>query len=1075
MIRDPRGTDSGAGAPDAGPESSSETEGRGASMRVLFDEILAISADQRTRALRAAAVRDGLDDDLIDEVRGLLAFVEATRIDDAPSEAQDRPDRLVGCRLGGFTLDRLVGIGGTAAVFEATQERPRRTVAVKVLRHVIGGRRARRRFEREVEIAGRLDHPSIARVYDSGTVSVDGIDTPWLAMEYIEGAHTLTSYARDRSLDLRARVQLMRAAIAGVSAAHRRGVIHRDLKPANLLVDPQGRVRVIDFGIARPSAGLISGMTATVPGQILGTVPFMAPEQLDGDPDLVDVGTDIYALGVVLHLLLVERMPYETMDCNFVEAARRIREVEVGSLRRLDPRVDRDLDGIVQKALAKDPAKRYATMDAFDADLVAWLEGRPVVARPLGMLARTVRTARRHPAPVTLGAAVVVTAIAAILVLSVMLQRESGLRRRGDQATARAALAAAGVAFERGDLGDLARRVAQVPPSERGWEFDWLISMSEQSEVVLEHPISDVISVDVIPAGDHGPEALVATGYRGTWVYDLPDIGLRWRLPEFSPGGCWKHVVLPDRSAVLVAGLGRDLQLVDLESGEVIRKIETDGAIGAMWAIDDDTILLGGDDGSLQRMDLASGEIEKRVDLPHRGITTLLGLRDGRCLAGTATGPLLEFDATLDEIEIVRDFGQMIPRIRANRDQSMLAVCTHGDVVELLDAETLRTIRVFDDHDADVWDARFDEEGGRLVTASLDEAIRVFDLSSGLAIQKLSGPYRYVWSLALSSDARHAWYGCSDGSVRRQSLLDSTIVVPDAAVAEGLAWSPEGDRLAVRTDLGVSLLSASTRRWLGFVPAASGESVFASDSGDIEWTEAGIWCSAGRAGGVWRIPSDLATPTRLLPGIGVTSIDGLPDGGIVVATADRRLVRLAPDGTEVASLAADWNFVSVAWRPPAGPIYAQSPATSGWLVVVEPESWREVDRLRSPGVGVNFGFEISPDGALGAIAGRERPGNVFTFEFDRMDDRRVRRIGHAGDARHVRFLDGGRRLVSGGDDGRVILGVPDDSDPILTMFDSRKPIRGLAVSPDGLSLAATDGRAVFIASVEAGIGSVDDR
>ena len=112
-------------------------DGRGARMRALFDEVLGVDEESRTQVLRAASSRNDVDDEMVDEVRSLLAFVDATRIDD-PVVEDDRPERFLGCRLGGFTLERLIGIGGTAAVFEATQDRPRRTVAVKVLRQAIG-------------------------------------------------------------------------------------------------------------------------------------------------------------------------------------------------------------------------------------------------------------------------------------------------------------------------------------------------------------------------------------------------------------------------------------------------------------------------------------------------------------------------------------------------------------------------------------------------------------------------------------------------------------------------------------------------------------------------------------------------------------------------------------------------------------------------------------------------------------------------------------------------------------------------------------------------------------------------
>lgn len=1071
MIRHDRDRGDGAGMPS---EEASTLDGRGRRMRALFDEILGLDADSRTRALRAAAARDGLDDELVDEVRGLLAFVDATRIDDDATPDDDRPERLLGCRLGGFTLERLVGIGGTAAVFEATQDRPRRTVAVKVLRHAIGGRRARRRFDREIEIAGGLDHPAIARVYESGVLAVDGIDTPWLAMEFVPGARTITGFAQERILDHRARVSLIREAIAGIAAAHRRGVIHRDLKPANLLVDGRGRARVIDFGIARQIAGPRGDLTATTPGQVVGTVPFMAPEQVGGDADAVDVRTDIYATGVVLHLLLTGRMPYETAGCDFLEAARRIREVEVGSLRRLDSSIDRDLDGIVQKALAKEPALRYQTIESFDADLAAWIEGRPVEARPLGSLARAVRLARRRPLPTTLALVALGSLVATVIVLAVMLGRESALRVRGDRATANAAVAAAAAALDRGDMGGVARHLASVPRQERGWEYGWLRDLSDESDVVFPYEMGDVISVDVLPADGTRPPMVLATGYRGTRAYDLDTLAERWTVFEFSKGGCWKHAVLPGGDRLVVSGLSRDLVVVELDDGAVVRRFETDGAVGSMWPLEDGRMVLGGDDGSLSRIHLETGEITDRIALDHGGITSMLGLTDGRILAGTTKGVLLETDRELSAIRVVRDLGRMIPRLRVNRDETRVAACTHDDRVEILDPQDLATIATFDDHDADVWDARFDDDAGRLVTACLDESVRVFDLETGGLIQQLSGPYDFVWSLALEEDGRHAWFGLKDGSIRRRPLLAAMPELPGGETAEAVSWFPSGDRVAVRTDAGVHLLDAESGRWIDFVSVASGEPVIGGTFGTMAVTDAGIWCGAGEEGGLWWISPDLTERRQVVASVGVTAIEPHPDGGVVASVREdgtSRAIRVTPDGKVGVAVALELPIISIDRDPRTGRMHLLHSGRGGDSDILDPDSLEVLGAQSGWGAGASFAIAFAPDGSRVAIGGRETPQNVVCFAPENADirEKRIRRIGHAGDARHVGFLDHGRRLVTGGDDGRIIIGRPDEAEPILTMFDSSEAIRGLDISPDGSSLVATDGRFVFLAT-----GGVED-
>ncbi len=1040
-------------------------DGRGAAMRALFDAAIGHGPEDRTAFLRETARRRGVDDELIDEVVGLLAFVEATRIDENAVSDADAPDRLVGCRLGAFTLDRLVGIGGTAAVFEATQDRPRRTVAVKVLRQGIAGPRARRRFEREIEIAGRLEHPAIARVLDSGTMRVDGFDTPWLAMEFVPDARTITRYAREANLDLRDRIALVRSALAGVAAAHRRGIIHRDLKPANVLVDGKGRIRVIDFGIARQSGGPIGAMTATVPGQVIGTVPFMAPEQLDGDSDAVDVRTDVYAIGVTLHLLLTGRMPYETSDCSFIEAARRIREVEIGSLRRLERTIDRDLDGIVQKALAKSADARYPSIDALDADLAAWLEHRPVTARPLGSVARFWRLTRSHPLPSALAAAATVSVLLTIVILAVMLDRESKLRAEGDRASANAGIAAAAAAIDRGDASGAVRHLAMVPDGERGWAYDWLHSRVDRSDAVLELGKADVISIDVLPAheGHARPSLLLITSYRGTFAFELPDLQWRWHLPEFSKGGSWKHTLLPDGERFVVCGLGPELILANLDTGAAIARVDTPGSIGAMHAIDDSTVLLGGDDGVLSRLDLDSLEISLVAHLGDGGITSMLGLPGGRILISTARGGLLETDVTLATPKEIRRYPRMIARLRADREYERIAVCMHGGTLELLDAADFSTIHVFDQHDADVWDARFDEDGDRLVTASLDESVRVFDLTSFELVERLPGPHEFIWSLALEEDARHAWIGTHDGSVRRVALQDPPIQMPEGELAVGLAWSPEGTRLAVRTERGVRLLDRSSGLLSELIEAPRPGPVIAGSNGAIVWSQDAIWCDGGRRGGLWRVDPDAMTAIRVLSDSSVAAIAGVRDGGVVVTLSDESVHRISTQGDVVLSVSLDGLQSGVAVDARSREVHLLS-HQGGSGTVLDLDNFEIRDSVRPYGVGPSFVLAISRDGTRLVAGSRERPGNVVSMENPSIEDKsRVRAVGHSGNVQFVGFIDGDQRLISAGDDGRVIVHRLDEVEPLHTVFEFDDRVRGLAISPSGRVIAVTDGREIHIA------------
>ena len=184
-------------------------------------------------------------------------------------------------QIAGYEILRLLGEGGMGRVYLAREAHPPREVALKLVRGLDG--EALARFRREVELLAPLEHPGIARLYAAGEADFGGVRLPWLALEYVQGSDLL-AYAGEHDLDLPARLRLLIAVCRAVHYAHGRGVVHRDLKPGNVLVGADGQPRVLDFGIARLRGEGGAGMTQL--GQVLGTVPYMSPEQLAGDARL---------------------------------------------------------------------------------------------------------------------------------------------------------------------------------------------------------------------------------------------------------------------------------------------------------------------------------------------------------------------------------------------------------------------------------------------------------------------------------------------------------------------------------------------------------------------------------------------------------------------------------------------------------------------------------------------------------------------------------------------------------------------------------------------------------------------
>jgi len=352
---------------------------------------------------------------------------------------------IVGRRLGPYRICELIGEGGMGAVYVAERDDAQfvRRVAIKILPRAIESPEAIARFRDERQFLAALDHRNIVRLIDGGSTDAG---VPYLVMERIEGK-PITAYAREHALSIPARVRLLRDICAAVQYAHQNLIIHRDIKPANILVDASGVPKLLDFGIAKllsPTSGF-EREAKTRTGFLLFTPEYASPEQARGEA--VSTATDVYSLGAVLYELVTDRPPHPNTGSVF-DMLRVICEVDPvkpslaapGDRRR---RIAGDLDNIILKALHKEPARRYATVEHLDEELGRFLDGLPVDARDGTFGYRAQKFVRRHKGAVIAAGVVGLTLVAATVVSLRQAQRADDAAAEARSETARARTAEA--------------------------------------------------------------------------------------------------------------------------------------------------------------------------------------------------------------------------------------------------------------------------------------------------------------------------------------------------------------------------------------------------------------------------------------------------------------------------------------------------------------------------------------------------------------------------------------------------------------------------------------------------------
>jgi serine/threonine protein kinase/tetratricopeptide (TPR) repeat protein len=408
-----------------------------------------------------------------------------------------------GTRVGQYTIDSLLGVGGMGAVYRAMQQSPHRTVALKLMKPGLITPRAMRRFELESEVLGRLSHPGIASIHEAGVHE----GAPFFAMEFVDGP-TLTEYVESHELGTRDRLALFAKICDAVQHAHAKGIIHRDLKPHNILVGEIGepskpQPKILDFGVARATDTDVQTATMrTDIGQLVGTIPYMSPEQVAADPDDIDTRSDVYALGVVLYELLAGRLPYEIERKLIHEAARIIRYDAPLRLSSINYTLRGDVETIVAKALEKERDRRYQSAHDLGSDIRHYLSDEPIAARPPSAWYQLCKFSRRNKALVG-GSSLALVALVLGLVGTSYGFVEANTQRRFAETAATAEAEQRSIAEQRASEAIIAKERAEAAE-------EYAIRRAEDLRLVSGFQSERLGAVDVRAMGEQLRDSIVS-------------------------------------------------------------------------------------------------------------------------------------------------------------------------------------------------------------------------------------------------------------------------------------------------------------------------------------------------------------------------------------------------------------------------------------------------------------------------------------------------------------------------------------------------------------------------------------